>query len=82
MRVLLKDQDNNLDLFALEVTSVSVDHDTQEVILTSRDVDTILVRVSSRDLDNIPRSIFRDGSLDLSQFPSYWDDEEPVGLVE
>lgn len=82
MRVLLKDLDNSLDLFALEVTSVSVDHDTQEVILTSRDFDNILVKVGPEDLNDIPRSIFRDGSLDLSQFPSYWDDEEPVGAVE
>lgn len=78
MRVLLKDPDNNSDLFAVEVTSVSVDYDTQEVVLTSRDFDNILVKVGSGDLNDIPRSIFRDGSLDLSQFPSYWDDTPVV----
>ena len=78
MRVLLKDPDDNSDLFVLEVTSVAVDHDTQEIILTSRDFNGILVKVGPEDLDAIPRSIFQYGSIDLSQFPSYWDDEKPM----
>lgn len=78
MRVLLKDPDNNSDLFAMEVDSISVDHDSRELELTSEAFTDIVVRVDTDDLNSLARYVAEQGYLDLSMYPSYWDDDPEV----
>ena len=78
MRVLLKDPDNNPDLFALEVDSISVDHDSRELELTSEAFTDIVVRVDTDDLNSLARYAAEQGYLDLSMYPSYWSDDPEV----
>lgn len=78
MRVLLKDPDNNSDMFALEVDSISVDHDSRELELTSEAFTDIVVRVDTDDLNSLARYAAEQGYLDLSGYPSYWDDAPEV----
>lgn len=78
MRVLLKDPDNNSDLFALEVDSISVDHDSRELELTSEAFTDIVVQVDTDDLNSLVRYAAEQGYLDLSMYPSYWGDNPEV----
>ena len=78
MRVLLKDPDNNSDLLALEVDAISVDQDTREIQLSSQVFLDILVKVVKDDLTSLQKYAVAYGYLDLSTYPSYWDDTPEV----
>lgn len=78
MRVLLKDPDNNSDLFAVEVDAISIDNKDHEVQLSGQIFLDILVQVPEDDLNSLPKHAVINGYLDLSQYPSYWDDTPVV----
>lgn len=78
MRVLLKDPDNNSDLLAVEVEAISVDRDTRELQLSSQIFLDIMVKVVKDDLDSLQKYAVAYGYLDLSGYPSYWDDAPEV----